>query len=129
MILLSDNNLGPMVVNRDDHVKAMMAQQLSNRGTYEIITKDVATAYLLEAINTFIRHVSQPGNSINSNDMKHITRCLEQDKRIPAMHGLGNLHKGKIFPPPYRPVVAIVGSPLHGIGTWVEMHLEACIKL
>ena len=32
MILFSDKNLGPIVVNRDDYVKLMMAQHLSNRG-------------------------------------------------------------------------------------------------
>ena len=46
MILLSDKNLGPMVVNRDDYFKAMMDQHLSNRSTYEIITKDKAEEFL-----------------------------------------------------------------------------------
>ena len=55
MILLSDKNLGPMVVNRDDYVKAMMEQHLSNRGTYEIITKEEAAECLLEASNAFVR--------------------------------------------------------------------------
>ena len=42
MILLSDENLGSMVVNRDDHVKEMMEQCLSNRGIHAIITKEEA---------------------------------------------------------------------------------------
>ena len=40
------------------------------------------------------------------------------------MHGLGKFHKGKIFPPPYRPVVDVVGSQLHGIGRLVVTHLK-----
>ena len=50
--------------------------------------------------------------------------CLEQDTRIPVMHGLGKLHKDKFDPPPYRPVVTIVGSQLHGIGRCVD----TCLK-
>ena len=61
---------------------------------------------------------------MNSNDLKNIMRCMDQDKRIPVMCGLGKSHKGKIFPPPHRPVVAIVGSQLHVICRWVG----ACLK-
>ena len=43
------------------------------------------------------------------------------------MCGLGKSHKGNIFPPPYSLVVAIVGSPFHGIGRWVDMHLKELI--
>lgn len=61
---------------------------------------------------------------MNSNEMKHITSCLEKDKRITLMCGLGKLHKGNIFPPTYRLLVASVGSPLHGIRRWVDIHLK-----
>ena len=54
MVLLSDKNLGPMVVNRDDYVKAMMDQHLSNRNTYEVITKEEATFYLEVSSKEFI---------------------------------------------------------------------------
>ena len=124
MILLSDKNLGPMVVHRVDYVKAMMEQHLSNRNTYEIITKDEARAYLEVASRAFIDYVSLKGNRIDGNDLTCIMRCLDQDTRIPVMHGLGKLHKGKLNPPPYRPVVAIVGSQLHGIGRWVDSYLK-----
>ena len=105
-----------MVMNRDDYVKEMMDQYLSNRGTYEIITKEEATEHLLEASNAFVNHISKERNSVGSDDMKNITRCLEQHKRIPVMCGLGKLHKRKIFPTSYRLVVTILGSPFHGIG-------------
>ena len=98
MILLSDKNLGPIVVNRDDYVKAMMDQHLSNRSTYEIITKDEAKVYLAAASRAFIDCVSLKENKIDGNDLKHNMRCLDQDTRIPVMHGLGKLHKGKLTP-------------------------------
>ena len=41
-ILLADKNLEPMVVNVDNHVKAMADQNLSDRNTYESITKEEA---------------------------------------------------------------------------------------
>ena len=135
MILLSDKNLGPMVVHREDYVKAMMEQHLSNKKTCEIITKDEARAYLEVASRAFIDYVSMKDNRIDCNDLTCIKRCLDQDTRIPVMYGLGKLHKGKLNPPPYRPVVAIVGSQLHGIGRWVDSYLKellpfckTCIK-
>ena len=54
MILLSDKNLGPMVVNREDYVKAMMDQHLSNRSTHEIISRKEAEEFLAEASSAFV---------------------------------------------------------------------------
>ena len=124
-----------MVVNRDDCVKEMIERHLSNRGTFEIITKEKTTEHLLEESNEFVRHIHQTVNSMNSNHMKYIPRYLEQDKRIPVMHFLVKLYKGKICLPPYRLVVSIVGFPLYGVGRWVDTHLKeflhfckTCIK-
>ena len=124
MILLSDKNSGPMVVNRDDYVKAIMDQHSSNRETFKNITKEKTTEHLLEDSNAHIECIYQTGNSIDINDMKHIMRCLDQDKRIPEICGLGKFHAGKIFPPPPRPVVAIIGSQLHTIGRWMDTCLN-----
>ena len=56
--------------------------------------------------------------------MKHIIVCLDQGTILPVMHGLGKLHKGKCFPLPCEPVVAIVGSQLLGIGRWLGSYLK-----
>ena len=124
MILLSDKNLGPMVVSIDDYAKAMLNPHLSNMSAYEIITKEEDEEFLLEASSAFIDYVSLKGNSIDTNDMKHIMRCLDQDTRIPVMCGLGKFHKRKFSPTPYRPVVAIARSQLHGIGRWLDAYLK-----
>ena len=87
MSLSLDKNLGIMIVNRDDYVKDIMDQHLSNRGTYGIITKEEATECLLEARNAFIKHISKSGNNTDSDGVKHVTRCVEQDTRIPVMCG------------------------------------------
>ena len=55
---------------------------------------------------------------------ENIVRSLEQDSVIRIMHGLGKFHKGKIFLRPHVPVVAIVGSKLHGIGRWVSTYFK-----
>ena len=60
-----------MVVNRDNYVKAMMDQHLSNKGMHGVITKDEATENVLEASNAFVKRISQAGNSTDSNDMKY----------------------------------------------------------
>ena len=99
MILLSDKNLGPMAVNRDDHIKTMMDQRLSNRSTYEIVTKDEAKDCLAAVSSAFVDYVSLKENKIDDNDLKHVVRHLDQDTRFPVMHGVGKLHKGKS--PPY----------------------------
>ena len=127
-ILSSDKNLGPIVVNRDDYVKAMMDRHLSNRSIYEIFTKKEDEDFISEASSAFIDYVPLKGNSANSNDMKYVMRCLDQDTWIPVMHGLGKSYKGKFFPPPYRPVVAIFGSQLHGIGRWVDTYLKELLS-
>ena len=113
-----------MLVNRDDYVKEMMDQHLSHRSTYEIITKEEADEFLSEASSAFIDCVFLKGNGSNSNDVKHIMVCLDQDTRLPVTHGLGKLHKGKFSPPPCGLVVAIVGSQFLSISRWVDAYLK-----
>ena len=113
-----------MVVNRDDYVKAMMDQHLSNRSAYEIVTKEEAEEFLSETSSAFVDYGSLKGNGANSNDMKHNMRCLDQDSRTPVMHGLGKWNKGKLSPPTYRQLVATLGSQLHGIGRRVDTYLK-----
>ena len=86
--------------------------------------KEEAIEYLLDASNMFVEKFSQKGNSMDSNDVKHIMKYLDQDTRIQEMHGLGKLHKGNVFPQPYRLVMAIVGSKFHGIGRWLDNRLK-----
>ena len=97
MILFSDKNIGPMVVNRDDYTKAMMDQHLSSRSACEIVAKEEAEEFLPEARSAFINCISLKGNDTKSNHMKHVMRCLDQDTRIPVMYGLGKSCEGK-FP-------------------------------
>ena len=54
-ILLVDKNLGPIVVNKDDYVKAISNKRLSGRNAYEIITKKEEEEYLLESTDTLLR--------------------------------------------------------------------------
>ena len=72
----------------------------------------------------FLNDVAKAENRINNNDLKFTSRCSKQDTRIPATHVLGKLHKGKFDPPPYRSVIAIPGSSLHGVGRWVDSYLK-----
>ena len=53
-VSLADKNLGSMVVNMDDYVKATMADHhLSDRKTKEIISKEEAQYYLVEDDSAF----------------------------------------------------------------------------
>ena len=71
-ILPAYKNLGPMVANRDDHVKAMAVQRVSDRNIYEIITKKEVEEPLLESTEAFLRFCSSKGNSIDHKDLTYV---------------------------------------------------------
>ena len=52
-MLLVDKNLGPMLVSRDDCVKAIADQHFSDMSTYEIISMEEVQEHFLEATNSF----------------------------------------------------------------------------
>ena len=52
--LLGDKNVGPMVVIRDDWIKNMTDQHLSNRKTYGIFSKEEAQQCLVEATSSLL---------------------------------------------------------------------------
>ena len=89
MVLPSDKNLGPMVVNREDYVKAMIDQHLLCKKTHERISKEQAVEYLSETSTAFLDRVAKAENRIDNNDLKFTSRCSNQDTRIPVMHELG----------------------------------------
>ena len=62
-----------MVVNRDNHMKDMADQKISNRKMHEIISKEEDYEFLLEANNAFIQYASRKVNSVDSSDLKCVT--------------------------------------------------------
>ena len=68
IILLADKNLGPCVINREIYIRKCLTQHLSDKSTYERISKDIAFQYIEETINEFLYYIKQPGHQINKED-------------------------------------------------------------
>ena len=98
-----------MVVNIDECVKVIADKHFPYRKTCEIISKEEAQEYLVEATKTFLKFISQKFNGRDDKDLTCVKRSLARDTIIPVMFGLGKSHKGKLNMPPHRPVSTLVG--------------------
>ena len=65
-------------MSRDDYVKAMADQHLSDRNTCEIIPKEEDQEYLVEDTSAFLEFVSQKGNDIDDKELTYIARSLDK---------------------------------------------------
>lgn len=47
---------------------------------------------------------------------------------VPILHSLPKVHKG-VFPPPLRPIVAVIGSMGERLSAWVDAFLQLLVDL
>ena len=97
IILLTDKNLGPCVMNRADYIKQVLLQHLSDASSYERISEDVAREYIRESMNEFFDFIKQPGCHVPKSDFKYLKDgCNEYEHGILIFYCLPKVHKNKI---------------------------------
>ena len=122
-MLLTDKNLGPCAMNRDDCMQRCLKQHLFNTDNYERISAEVANACLRETIDEFLDFIKQPGMQIDEDDCICLEKTKDQFDRISTFYCLPKIHKKK-KPIPLRPVVATMNAMLHALGKWVTKALN-----
>ena len=128
--LLTDKNLGPVVMDRQEYINRVFSDHLLDNNTYQRLSKQEADQKLDEILEyllyTFENPSSTVQNSLSEQDMKYFSRALHKPKyRTPTFYGLIKIHK---TPWKIRPVVSCCGSLLARLSTWVDFHLQRLKK-
>ena len=121
-MLIVDKNIGPCMSNRSDCISVMTKQYFGNKNVYKINLQRTSTIVHEISHQTLFRSITKISEDKNKKrisystpilDVDHMRRSIDLDARIPISCGMLKFHKGKGNPPPFKPVVVVVGSPFH----------------
>ena len=120
IVLPADKERATVVMNRSDYSTKMQAM-LSDRGTYQPLTKDPTTS-LENKINRILMKLRQEGHL--SKGTYHQLRSSAG--RFPCLYGLPKIHKPGI---PLRPIVSFLSSPTYGLSKFLASLLKPVVDL
>jgi hypothetical protein len=128
IVIKSDKNLGPCVVERANYVQRALTDHLSDKATY--IEMDEATANI--KVNELVIKINNFMN-LKLNKKEHLSDLIYL-KRYNAsvkdpfsyFYLLAKVHK---TPWKTRPIVSTCGSANYGIACWVDCQLKLIVNL
>jgi len=124
IVALADKNLGPILIERDEYVRRVFKDHLSNEATYTQISLDEARkhmAYHRKTVGKLFLS-EETLDFIRDEDKTFFKRLFKQDKfRRPTFYILFKIHKK---PWATRPVVSCCGSLLAAVSTWLDVWLQ-----
>ena len=129
IVLMTDKNLGPVVMKRCTYIQDMLREHLlDDKGAYQRINE--STAYsCMRAVH--IRICKLVNDAVSGHDTIYFNRKLTgsdvEDFCLPIMYGMPKLHKNKV-PCPFRPVISQCGSFLGVDSVWLDYILAPLIK-
>lgn len=127
IVLNSDKNLGPAVIEREKYIELAWRDHLSDRNTYKKLTIEEATK-MLNRIRADIEIFTDVFDSLSSEDSTFIIRTLDEVKEntgFSFMYLLAKIHKSPLRT---RAIISYSGSICHGIALWVDSILKTILK-
>lgn len=125
LVVPSDKNLGPVLLERDTYVRRCLDDHLL-KPTYERLTKNSADVFVSETKKLLNSFLSDHKTVISTSDFIYLSRYLEsvQDP-FAYFYALIKVHK---IPWQTRPIVSVSGSLLFGLGKWLDRQLQPIIR-
>ncbi|GFH46966.1 hypothetical protein CTEN210_04855 [Chaetoceros tenuissimus] len=129
VVLHTDKNLGPAIMDRERYLDLAWRDHLSDRYTYQRLTQEEAKTLQNEAIEKlhyFIRNFDTKIGFDNTNFIKRMlqynfTDSDSDDRGFSWMYLLAKIHKPKLKT---RAIISYSGSLLEGLGRWVDKELK-----
>jgi hypothetical protein len=134
LVIPTDKNLGPSVVQRNDYVKEVLQDHLLDDLNYSFIPKEDSQAAIQRQLDLFLTCYNDHRDNISDEAvLQYFDRALsELDKlQIGKFYGMPKIHKkrkeGHLLPP-LRPVCSLVGTINAIFSTYVDYILKPIMQ-
>ena len=127
LVIRCDKNLGPAIIERDQYIRLILRDHLSDVKTYTRLSKDEASQ-----CDSTVRHhirawIESYATVLSKNERKFISHHLKLSEKDPfsVFYGMAKVHK---TPLKTRPVVSYSGSTCWALGVWIDSKLQKVAK-
>jgi hypothetical protein len=125
IIMPTDKNLGPAIMNRDEYIKQCLTDHLLTPHYIQLTKKEALgrISYirdlLTEIYNNHKKQLSQA-------ETTYFTRSFKLNHRIPIFYGMPKVHKNPLT---FRPVVSCVNSFSSIFSNWLDYKMKDLLFL
>ena len=125
MILDSDKNLGPCILERKSYIQSILKQHLLNKDNYARLTNIEASNLMEEFISEVSELIKfEHNNDLTEAERTFFSRGYEKMHRIPQLYGNPKVRKKWSLQVPLRPVNSQVGSFSTVASKYVDYYLR-----
>ena len=121
VVLPTDKNLGPAVIQRDTYVQAVLSL-LQDRRTYQRLSPEDAQAQMCSLHSKYINFLDKYDFPLDNDESTYLRRSVEQSQDyFSHFYIIAKIHK---YPWKLRPIVSYCGSLLYGLGKWLDQQIQ-----
>lgn len=131
IVVLSDKNLGPVIMERVEYERRVWKDHLNDKTTYMEITAEEAEELFDIGLKMKVKNfVHKYRNQLDDDEHTYFERYLDREKhRIPQFYMTIKVHKmDKEGNWKTRPVVGACGSVINGLSRWVDYYLSIAAR-
>ena len=127
IVLMSDKNLGPAVIERDKYISVVLKEHLNDGVTY----RQMDRAGLLKRIDDFKSEVHdvicyEEEGQLTDSELTFFGRGFFNSDRIPQFYGMPKIHKETVILP-WRPVTSQCESASAIVSKYIDYYLQKYI--
>lgn len=126
IVLPTDKNLGPAILERSIYKQRCLIDHLSNEKTYQRLSLEEARTTLSLSIKKMVALIETHRESLPDNEVKYFDRCFKVRRRIPQFYCTPKVHK---TPWKTRPIVSCINSRMGDLSKWVDVQLQSVVHL
>jgi hypothetical protein len=125
IIIPTDKNLGPAVLNRDDYISQVLKEHLLTP-TYLKLNSDTASYQILQTTRDLKNTFQKFKHLLTKPEIDFFTRSFSDSHRTPIFYGMPKVHK---TPMQLRPVVSCVNSFPSIFSSWLDFRMKELLHL
>lgn len=124
LVIPSDKNLGPVILDRNEYVRRCLLEHLMTPN-YEQLDDDIAINFVNTTQKLIFDFLEKNEKDISESDLKFLHRSLQVPDPFAYFYALAKVHKK---PWVTRPIVSVAGSITHGLGRWLDQQLQPIVR-
>ena len=127
IVLPTDKNLGPSILERSTYKTRCLQDHLSDANTYRQLSKEEATDIMYRSFHSFENLIKEFEKTIPEHELTYFHRCFEQPRRIPQFYCTPKVHKKPLWKT--RPITSGINSRMADLSKYIDVYLQKVVTL